>query len=168
MAILAILTLPDERPDKLEQASFDTTESAELYFKNVRSFYYYSKEEAEGVLYVYRLKSIFSDTVPTLPFALYNNWRTNETFIRLDSAYFHGKRFDAVIADSAGVVTDTIPFPKAYNESQYLFARDVFRAIEANRRLTVLFEENKSLVTESQVTSIKTTLKDYFKLLDKI
>lgn len=168
MIFIAVVTLPDERPDKLEQVSFQTTESAELYFKNVRAFYYLTKEEAEGILYVYRLKSIFEDSLPSLPFAMYNNWRTNETFIRLDTAYIDLRNIRGVIVDSASVKSDTLYLPQPSNESQYIFARDVFRAIDDKERLGLLGRDKVAWITESQTTSIKRTLSDYFRLLDKI
>lgn len=168
MVILALITLPDQRPDKLSEVSFQTTESAELYFKNVRAFYYLTREEAEGILYVYRLKSIFEDSLPTLPFALYNNWRTNETFIRLDTGYLDLKSVEALILDSASTKSDTLFFPDPSNESQYIFARDVFRAIKEKERLGLMSRNEVAWITESQTSSIKRTLSDYFKLLDKI
>jgi len=168
MVIMAVLTLPAERPDKLEIPSFATTESAELYFKNVRSFYYNTSEEAEGILYVYRLKSIFTDSSQSLPFALYNNWRTNETFIRLDTSHFDTKLLVGLVADSAGFAKDTLVFPTASNETQYAFARDVFRAIQHKKKLIIITEEGTIPISESQTSSIRTTLKDYFKLLGKI
>jgi hypothetical protein len=168
MVVLAIFTLPDERPDKLDTISFSNTESAELYFLNVRAFYYNTSEEADGILKVYRLKSIFEDSLPSLPFALYNNWRTNETFIRLDTAYFDRAKYSVVIADSASIKTDTIPFPQGSNESQYVFAREVYRAIREKEKLGFISESGEEWIPESQLNSVKRTLADYFRLLDKL
>jgi len=167
MVVIVVFTLPDERPDKIDTISFETTESAELYFKNVRSFYYVNNSEAEGIFDVYRLESIFKDSLVSLPFALYNNWRANETFIRLDTASINLREFTAILADSSGVKTDTIHFPEMPNESQYVFARDVYKALSENEKLGLVKENDISWLSESMSLSIKRTLTDYFTLLGK-
>ena len=168
MVVIVVLTLPDERPDKIDSPGFETTESAALYFKNVRSFYYRNNPEAEGILDVYRLKSIFSDSLPSLPFALYNNWRTNETFIRLDTAFINVRSFSAVIADSSGIKADTIALPQMTNESQYIFARDIYKALSDKEKLGLTNGKDIIWLSESMNLSIKRTLTDYFRLLGKI
>jgi hypothetical protein len=168
MIVIVLLTLPDERPDKIDTIGFATTESAELYFKNVRSFYYKNSSEAEGILEVYRLESIFKDSLPSLPFALYNNWRVNETFIRLDTALLNTGAFVAVVADSSRVKTDTIHFPEMSNESQYVFARDIYKALDGNEKLGLVMENEVIWLSETMNVSIKRTLTDYFRLLGKI
>jgi hypothetical protein len=76
MVVIIFFTLPNERPQKIDTVSFETTESAELYFKNVRAFYYSTHSEGHGVFEVYRLNSIFKDSANSyLPFALYSDWR---------------------------------------------------------------------------------------------
>lgn len=167
MVVIVVFTLPDERPDKIDTVSFETTESAELYFKNVRSFYYVNNSEAGGILDVYRLESIFKDSLVSLPFALYNNWRANETFIRLDTAFINQREFTAILADSSGVKTDTIHFPEMSNESQYAFACDVYKALSENEKLGLVKENEIIWLSESMSLSIKRTLTDYFTLLGK-
>lgn len=168
MITLVLLTLPNERPDKIDTIGFSTTESAELYFKNVRSFYYQNNPEAEGILDVYRLESIFVDSLPSLPFAMYNNWRTNETFIRLDTAFINTKVVVAVVSDSAGVKTDTIHFPEMTNESQYLFARAIYKTLDEKEKLGLVTDSEVIWLPESMNLSIKRTLTDYFRLLGKL
>lgn len=168
MATLVFFTLPKERPNKIDIIGFETTESAELYFRNVRSFYYINKPEAGGIFDVYRLESIFVDSTPSLPFALYNNWRANETFIRLDTAFIDLRSTLAVVVDSGGVTTETIDLPEMSNESQYAFARDVYKALEASKKLGLTKPNETIWFSESMNSSMKRTLSDYFKLLGKL
>lgn len=168
MILLVILSLPDERPAKIDTIGYGTTESAELYFKNVRSFYYRHKTEATGIFDVYRLENIFLDSVPTLPFAIYNNWRTNETFIRLDTAFLNAKAYQGVVVDSAGIQLDTIRFPEMTNESQYLFARDVYKVLVKQQKIGLAQRDEIIWFSESMNRSIKRTLTDYFTLLGKL
>ena len=99
---------------------------------------------------------------------MYNNWRVNETFIRLDTAYLNSGRFSAVIADSSGIKADTIAFPRMTNESQYNFARDIYKALRDKEKLGLKSETDVIWLTESMNLSIKRTLTDYFRLLGKI
>ena len=168
MVVVVVLTLPDNRPDKIDSLGFETTESSELYFKNVRSFYYKNSPEADGILDVYRLESLFSDTALSLPFAMYNNWRVNETFIRLDTAYLNVRKFSAVVSDSSGIKTDTIAFPKMTNESQYVFARDIYKALRDKEKLGLANGNDVIWLSESMNLSVKRTLTDYFRILGKI
>jgi hypothetical protein len=114
------------------------------------------------------LESIFKDSLPSLPFAMYNNWRVNETFIRLDTAFINTKVFLAVVADSSRRKTDTINFPELSNESQYLFARDIYKALDNNEKLGLLGENEVIWLSETMNVSVKRTLTDYFRLLGKI
>ncbi len=168
MIILVLLTLPDERPAKIDTIGFSTTESAELYFKNVRSFYYLHNPEAAGILDVYRLQSIFADSIDALPFAIYNNWRTNETFIRLDTAYLNTRKFRGVVTDSAGTILDPIRFPELTNESQYSFARDIYLALAKQQKIGLAASDTIIWFSESTNRSIRRTLTDYFTLLGKL
>ncbi len=169
MVILVVVTQPDERPEKIDIVGFDTTESAELYFKNMRSFYYSKSEEGGGIFEVYRYKAIFEDDMPTVHFAIYNNWRTNEAFIRIDTAAFENGTVEALRIDSAEMVRRSIILPDFQNESQYAFARDIYKILERKERLGILYKDNTEVwLTESQVKSLKQCLKDYFRLVGKL
>jgi hypothetical protein len=167
MLLIVFFTLPEEREDKLESISFSTTESAELYFKNVRSFYYQTAEEGEGHFEVYRLERLFEDeSQPTVPFALYNNWRQNQAFVRLDTAALRRLKVEALITqgDSIRVLT----LPGLENEDQFVFARSVFRAIERGERLGLESSGSTVWIEDTQRSAIKRSLNDYFKLIGKI
>jgi hypothetical protein len=168
MVVTVFLTLPDERPAKIDLVGFETTESSELYFKNVRSFYYETSEEGEGIFEVYRLASLFEAEGQILPFALYNNWRTNEAYVRLDTTFIKVSDYDFIIVDSASVTMDTLLFPQQNNESQYLFAKEVYKHLDAGRKVGFSKMDSADWMHESTAISVKRTLTDYFRLLDKI
>jgi len=168
MIVMIVGTLPSERPAKIETIGFETTESAQLYFKNVRAFYYNKNTEAGGIFETYRLQRLFENAVVSLPFVIYNNWRTNESFIRLDSSFNASESYKALISDSASIRMDTISFPHLSNEAQYTFAKDVFQALARGKRLGLIEEKNIKWIQESDQISIKRALTDYFRLVDKI
>lgn len=168
MLIVIIFSLPSSRPPKIDAIGFETTESAELYFKNMRAFYYQKSEEAGGIFETYRLQSLFSDSITTLPFVIYNNWRSNESFIRLDTTFNTAKNYIHLISDSASVKKDTIAIPQLSNEAQYVFAKEVYKSLQSGKRLGMLTKERINWIRESDQISIKRALTDYFRLVDKI
>lgn len=169
MVILIALTQPDERSEKIDFIGFETTESAELYFKNMRSFYYTKSEEGGGIFEVYRYNAVFEDDMPTVHFAIYNNWRANEAFIRIDTAAFKNREVDALRIDSSQVVKRNLALPGMQNESQYVFARDVFKSLRSKKRVGILYKDGREVwLTESQVKSLKQCLTDYFRLVGKL
>ena len=167
MLLLVYFTLPEEREDKLENIGFSTSESAELYFKNVRSFYYQTSQEGEGHFEVYRLERLFEDTIsPTLPFTLDNNWRQNQAFVRIDTTVVNRFEVNTLISKGDSIARFSLPGPD--NEVQFRFAREVYRAIEEGNQLG--FEKGDSIlwIGDTQRSAIKRSLNDYFKLIGKI
>jgi len=169
MVALVIATQPETRPDKLTEIGFQTTESSELYFRNVRSYHYLHRQEGGDIFDVYRLKSLYeSDMRPLIPFAIYNNWRANEAFIRLDTAYLSHAPFHAVV-DSFGRVARPIEMPELYNEAQFDFARMVFRALRDECQLGLVDSGNDTLwLTGDERKATKKVLSDYFRLVGKL
>lgn len=165
MVILILATQPDSRPDKLDDIDFSTTESAELYFRNVRAYHYLQAAEGGDMFDVYRLKALFDEAEPPLlPFAVYNNWRMNEAFMRLDTAYLDS-RFTGAVLDSAGLVRREVPLPEIFNESQFLFAVEVYRALRDEKEVGLLAAPNDTTwIKGEQRKALKRTLTDYFKL----
>lgn len=171
MFVLVVFTQPESRPDKLGNIDFSVTESAELYFRNVRSYHYLHNQEAGDIFDVYRLKSLFNpdaDSPPLLPFTIYNNWRANEAFIRLDTA-FTAKSAVALVADSAGISSDRGALPDATNEAQYMFAVSVYRALRDDLDIALLTEDADTVrIPDDRRKAVRQVLTDYFKLTGKL
>lgn len=170
MLVLVVVTQPDERPDKLVQIGFDTTESAELYFRNVRSYHYFHQQEGGDIFDVYRLKSLFeaADRQPMLPFVIYNNWRANEAFIRLDTSYQHPTSFHTVI-DSAGTLGRSVALPDLYNEAQFDYARAIYRALRDECEVGMASPGQDTLwLRGDERKATKRVLTDYFRLVGKL
>ncbi len=169
MIIFIILSQPDSRPSKFDEISFNTTESAELYFKNVRSFYYNLDAEGEGTLNAYRLSALYEDTLTLgVRFIIYDHWRQNLAFIRVDTNYYNLSQTPYLLSASAKGNLDSISIPNQYNESQYMFARDIFFAARQRNRIGFPNKTDTLWLAESDLANIKKTLRDYFKLVGKI
>ncbi|NEN22074.1 hypothetical protein G3O08_00970 [Cryomorpha ignava] len=169
MILVVFLTQPDSRPSKFDEVSFQTTESAELYFRNVRSFYYNFREEGGGAFDAYRFSALYEDTLSFgVRFVIYNSWRQNMAFVRVDTNYTKFAATDYLVSASANGDIDSIRPPDQYNESHYDFAKNVFLAARAKNRIGIPQKTDTLWVSESDMANIRQTLRDYFKLIGKI
>ena len=169
MLLLVVFTQPKSHTSKFDTLNFGTTESAELYFKNVRSFFYTMTEEGEGVFNAYRLRAMYADTETFgIRFVIYNNWRQNMIFIRVDTNNTDLSHIDYLVSASANGETDSIFTPDLYNESQYDFAKNIYFAARDKNRIGVPQENDTLWISESQMVTLRTTLRDYFKLVGRM
>lgn len=169
MILLAVIFQPESRPSKFDTLNFDTTESAELYFKNVRSFFYSLNEEGEGVFNAYRLNAMYADTeVFGIRFVIYNHWRQNMAFIRIDTNHTDLSHIEYLVSASANGEIDSIFTPDLYNESQYDFAKNIYFAARDKNRIGVPHENDTLWIPQSQMINLRTTLRDYFKLVGRL
>lgn len=172
MIFLIILTLPDERPDKFDSISFNTTQSSKLFFRNVRSYYYQSREEAGGTMEAFRLNSRNKDTLyPSLNFTIYMVWDANLAFIRLDTHNTVYRHYSSLLLEDPNVGSvDTLALPQADNDSQYLFAKTVYKALDSEMKLFLKSPNKEKVISphDKDGSSIKTILYDYFRLIGKL
>lgn len=168
MVVVIAVFQPESRPEKIDNPSFNTNEADELYFKNVRLFYYSTSDEGAGAFEVHRLKSIKAAEELILPFAIYHSWRANEAFIRLDTAFTNTYRGALLLKDSSGVRLPVSALPDPDNLSQYVFAKNAFKALREKSKLGLEYRGKDIWLTESGSKSVKQCLKDYFKLTGKL
>ncbi len=170
MVILIIFTQPEDRIIKINTLSYGTTESAQLYFSNVRSFYYAQVPEGEGMFDVYRLKSLYQNAPHTfIPFAIYDNWRLNEAYIRIDTTFLDTRKWNAVKAESPDGEIRTIEFPEPLNESQYEFARDLYYALKSETTFSIISDAGVEFpISPAAMRASQRTLTDYFRLTGKL
>ena len=173
MLILMALGAPDETRLNKTEVSFRTTESAELYFKNMRSFFYHIHEDKTSGFTIYRIKSRNQDsTVASLSYALVNNWRQDETYIltepnpalhSLDDIHLE------ILFEDGSVYLDSFYLADSYRH--YLIAEKVFNAVQQDSSIFHLIYGEKKVEIwskEDERKSIHRTLKDYFKLTGRI
>jgi len=150
---------PEGKQINLKEIEFRTTNSSELYFKNIRS-YFYDKEEREDARFkLYRIKS----RKEKLNFLLVSNWLMDESYIMAESNYSQFK-----IVWSFEGATDTITLNGQSNRAHYIFAAEVFEQLDRKAELWLLNSATKVPFTEEEKSSLRTTLKDYFKLAGKL
>lgn len=166
--VLIVVFQPAERPSKIDVVSFETTESAELYFRNQREFYYRTTEEGEGAFAVYRLNTVFEDSSASLPFAIYHMRRANRAFVRLDTARIDLRRYRSVSIDCGDEPAENVAMPGPYNEEQYRFAATLYQRLDEGCSVTLIGANDRVELDPSQLKSVKRVLRDYFRLIGKI
>ncbi len=154
----------------LKSINFYSTESAELYFKNIRSFSYEREENEEARFILYRIKTREKDTlVPTINFMLVSNWLQDENYIIAEP--WPNELLNLGIMwqskDSSGV----IELNNKDVESNYIFAATFYEQLAAESKFYYLNDDGvkqELIFSEDQRKSLNKTLKDYFKLVGKI
>lgn len=173
MLVLMAISAPEETRLNKTGVSFRTAESAELYFKNMRSFFYNIEEDKQSGFTLYRIKSRNQDTIyPSLSYALVNNWRQDETYILTEPnpALNDLEDIHLKIQFEDGT-TYLDSFYLADSFRHYLIAEQVFEAVQQeNSSFHLIYRDEKVEIwpSEDERKSIRRTLKDYFKLTGRI
>lgn len=155
---------PKGRRISLTEINFKTTQSSELYFKNLRSYFYSKEEHPESGFLIYRLESTSSDS-NKLGFDLIHNWRMQEAYILATSAVLNLEMDQLVLLSNT---KDTILLEARDAESEYSFAAKCYAQLTMEKELSILNGESKVPLTEREKKSLQKTLVDYFRLVGKI
>ena len=161
---------PKAKKIDLKSINFYSTESAELYFKNIRSFSYDREENEEARFILYRIKSREKDTlIPKVNFMLVSNWLQDENYIIAEPHPNH--LFDMGLMWKNGDSSGVIDLSTRDAENNYVFAASFYEQLTGESEFFYLDNEgNKQqlIFSEDQRKSLNKTLKDYFKLVGKI
>jgi len=178
MVVILAFTMPESRPIDLDEVSFHTTESSELYFKNVRSFFYEIWDDPKSGFVHYRIKSRNGDSlVPSINFMILNNWRFDEAYVMAEGngalSTLEGLTLSIVTPEDSSTFT----FDRFTNYEHWMTAGRVYMALRDDRSRfwlsgpqgNALGREALKIYTESEERkSLRKTLGDYFKLVGKI
>jgi hypothetical protein len=169
IALFAILG-PKSKPIDLKSISFTSTESAELYFKNIRSFSYDRIENDKAKFILYRIKSREEDTTKLgINFLIVSNWLQDENYIIVETHPYDFLNNGLMVKN--GDINDTIYKDGNDIEANYVFAAKFYEQLtsESNFYFTdTLGKIQELVISEQQQNSLKKSLKDYFKLVGKI
>jgi hypothetical protein len=160
---------PQGKEINLQTVSFETTQSASLYFKNMRS-YFYDKEVLDGKNYtLYRIDSREKNpALNKLSFVIVNNPQVDQCFIRAESGLLNLEHDTLAIewklADSAGI----IQLKEVDSYAHYIFAAKLFEKLDAEADLILRSASKEEAFKESEKKSLRKNLADYFRLVGKL
>ena len=156
---------PQGKNINLKEINFKTTESSELYFKNIRSYFYDKENRDDAQFILYRLDSRTLDTtLNKLNFILVSNWLLDECYIIAAS-----NQTTIKIAWENKKDSGKIFLTEMDSEANYIFAALLFEKLSEKATLSIVADNNEQIpFTEKEKVSLKTSLKDYFKLVGKL
>jgi len=164
LLILYAVFGPSTKKISLEEVSFKTTQSSELYFKNIRSYFYNKEEHKESGFHLYSLKSLEENGSP-LSFVILQNWMMSEAYIMLETGSTDELTtpFTIEIEEEQQLVLNA---EDSY--AQYVFAAQVFTALENDMDLRLKQKDVVIYISERDKKALHKSLGDYFRLVGKI
>lgn len=171
MLLLLVIFFPEDRPIRMNEVSFHMPENEELFFKNLRAYYYDYELNEESNFKIYRIKSRDKDSTSIhLNFAIIQNWLQDEAYIMPEITGIHNDSLVFLCVHHENK-TDTLPLQNANAWQHYQTAAEVYMALRQNARFSLINTQNQLFplwANPNQALSIKKTLKDYFKLVGKM
>ena len=168
-AVLIFITLfalfgPQGKKINLKEIEFNTTNSSDLYFKNIRSYFYEKEEDPNARFVLYRINSREKDSSKLkLQFLLVHNWLLSECYLIAEPA-----KADFRIEWKYEGKLGRINLKGENNRAHFIFAAELFEQLDRKADLWLLHTTSKIPFSEEEKASLRTTLKDYFKLVGKL
>lgn len=170
LVLLYIVFGPKAKKIDLKSINFYSTESAELYFKNIRSFSYDREENEEARFVLYRIKSREKDTlIPAINFMLVSNWLQDENYIIAEPQ--PSDLLNNGLNWRRGEDSGTLMLTTKDAEDHYIFSASFYELLTAEADFFYFDKRQKEqllFISEDQRKSLNKTLSDYFKLVGKI
>lgn len=171
LAILLLILLfaafgPKGKKIDWANPGYQTSQSAGLFFKNLRA-YYYDKESFDSAgIELYRIKTRAKNQKDSLQLVLMRNWKTEELFVLFEKsdhlAWQKGLNVYWEDSDSSGA----IHLNASQVDEHYRFAAQLYYRLDKGSKL--FLNQKESPMSENTRKSLKTTLKDYFKWVGKL
>lgn len=171
MLLLLVIFFPKDRPIRLDEISFHMPENEELFFKNLRAFYYDYEYKDDANFKIYRIKTREKDTtLKHVNFTIVQNWLQDEAYIYPE--------ISGLPNDSAWLLCvhpnnkiDTFPLFEVNAWQHFQTASLVYMALREGANFKLKNKQGQTFAlweNPNQMQSIKKTLKDYFKLVGKM
>lgn len=160
---------PEGKKINLKTVEFTTTESASIYFKNIRSYFYDQESYKDGSYVLYRIDSRELDSSKNkLNAVIVRNHLQNQCFIRFESGLVkldqEPLRLAWQHADSSGIVQ----LSSADSFGHYILAADLFEKLDLEADVSLLMQEKRIPFKEKEKKSLRKSLYDYFRLVGKL
>ena len=177
IALLATMVLSSCNVDKqtrVDQSviTFKTDYASNLYFKNVRQFYYEFEEMEAAKLNIFRLKKReTASDFPVINLAIVNNWRYDQAYLLLEPNAFieDGDRIKVKWVGEGGQQGE-VHYEKGNNTKQVAFADSIYEQIQKGSTFSVEIKGfwEPWLNTQRTLDAFRITVFDYYKLVKRI
>lgn len=166
LILISVLFYDEASMLKQDRLGFHVLESNELFFKNLRQYYYDKEFREDAQVDLFRFsKRQKNESAPALNFTIVSNWLHDQAYILPEPVGVE----DSLQFTVAVVNEDSTTFNLGLvNQSENLnFAFQTYKAVlEEDSRfyLETVNGFEKILQTRSERNTVKQVLKDYFKL----
>tara|TARA_B110000090_G_scaffold71886_1_gene82056 strand:+ start:258 stop:809 length:552 start_codon:yes stop_codon:yes gene_type:complete len=155
---------PEGKKINLKEIDFTTSSSGQLYFKNIRSYFYTNEVRDDANFILYKIGSReFDPHLNNLSFVLVSNWLMNECYIVVDSKFN-----DFTIKWQYEDTNGEFELLGEDNRSHFVFAAQLFKQLDRKAETSIVSFTGETPLSEGEKASLHTSLKDYFKLVGKL
>ena len=169
VAVLLLCGCNVDRGKKVDAQllDFETSDRAEMFFKNMRQSNYVTEEDKNAGVYMYTHLDLVGDTsaafVPTIVF----NWRHDRAYIMLNWAEDFAHLTEVTVtATSDSLPEAQIKFYQGNMRDHVDFSAGLYNAISDNRELRIQHNgsERPLFVSQQQQEAFRVTFYDYLRL----
>ncbi|MEQ8907868.1 MAG: hypothetical protein RIC95_01635 [Vicingaceae bacterium] len=160
---------PSGKKINVRQVNYNYTQSAELFFKNMRAYFYDQKKYEDGSYVLYRINSRVKDSsLNKLNVVLVKNTLLSQCFVRLESGMLD------IEHDSLNAIWKTedeqgsFYLTSSNSDGHYLFAAELYEYLDMEADLYFQDTSKKLRLTEQEKKSLRKSLYDYFRLVGKV
>ncbi len=169
LSVIALVVLfsffgPKTKSIDIKRVDFITTSSSSLYFKNLRSFYYHLEEDSSSRYHIYKLKRL-EELNNGISLSIIHNWLLSESYIIFDFDTIEFKNGLKFFYEEEGFIEE-VSLKDIDSYSQYLFAAKLLECITSKGELYIRRKGER--VSPNLKKALKTSLKDYFRLVGKL
>ena len=173
LVFFAITACDPDRKKKVdpENSKFETLDSSELFFKNMRQYYYDVEEKREAGLEIFRLQDRLDDNKqPLINLSIIFNWRVDKAYVFVEPNQFFkdSTEFTVVWQDSITQDQGEFYFVKGNREAHFKFSAQVYNSILDEQKLYYKRENElfPLLDTEIERDVFRVTMFDFFRLVN--
>lgn len=172
--LFSFLTACDpDRKKKIDSntSKFETLDSSELFFKNMRQTYYDIEQKKDAGIEIYKLQDRLSDSTQALiDLSIVFNWRVDKAFIYIEpnSFFTDSSNFTIIWQDTVTQTQGEFQFFKGDRESHFHFSSEIYNSILDEKKLFYK-KENKLipiLDTEVERDVFRVTMFDFLRLVN--
>jgi hypothetical protein len=169
LVIIFSLIEPKGKKVNLQEIDFSTQKGSELYFKNMRSFFYDQEIRDDANFVLYRIDSRETDSSKNkLNFVLVSNWRQSECYVMAECNFKISQEKPLTVAWQSDEENGSFQLKEKDNNANYIFAAKLFEQLTAENEFVLIFGNEEFVLTEKEKKSLQKTLSDFFKLVGKV
>ena len=169
---LILFSCDPDRKKKVdsENLTFDTTDSSELFFKNIRRPYYDLEEKKEAGLEIFRLQERLIDNKQAIiNLSIIFNWRNDTAFIYIEpnNLFIDASEF-TIYWKSKQDEEGIYQFTEGNRDTHFTFAAQLYNSILAEHQL--FYKKNNVIFplldNELERDVFRVTMFDYLRLVN--